>query len=88
MSLNDPTVEKLRELLKDNPRGLLLIRDELSGLLRSFDKQGREGDREFYLECPSLYAPLQNRLTKLDCYYMEQSIDDLYYQDDQMKVDG
>ena len=48
--VNDPTVEKLGELLIDNPRGLLLIRDELSGWLRSLDKQGREGDREFYLE--------------------------------------
>ena len=46
----DPTVEKLGELLRDNPRGLLLSRDELSGWLRSLDKPGREGDREFYLE--------------------------------------
>ena len=48
--VNDPTVEKLGELLNENPRGLLLVRDELSGLLQSFNKQGREGDREFYLE--------------------------------------
>ena len=48
--VNDSTVEKIGELLNQNPRGLLLIRDELSGWLRSLDKQGREGDREFYLE--------------------------------------
>ena len=48
--VNDPTVEKLGELLNQNPRGLLLVRDELSGWLRSFVKPGREGDREFYLE--------------------------------------
>ncbi len=48
--VNDATVEKIGELLNQNPRGLLLVRDELSGLLRSLDKQGREGDREFYLE--------------------------------------
>ena len=48
--VNDGTVEKIGELLNQNPRGLLLCRDELSGLLRSLDKVGREGDREFYLE--------------------------------------
>ena len=48
--VNDGTVEKIGELLKHNPHGLLLCRDELSGLLRSLDKVGREGDREFYLE--------------------------------------
>ncbi len=47
---NDPTVEKLGELMKENPTGMLLIRDELSGWLRSLEKDGREGDREFYLE--------------------------------------
>ena len=46
----DPTVEKLGELLRDNPRGLLVERDEVAGWLRTLDKPGREGDREFYLE--------------------------------------
>jgi putative DNA primase/helicase len=48
--VNDGTVEKLGELLNQNPRGLLLVRDELVGLLRSLDKQGHENDRAFYLE--------------------------------------
>lgn len=47
---DDPTVEKLGELLIENPQGLLLFRDELNGWLRSFDKMGRENDRQFYLE--------------------------------------
>jgi hypothetical protein len=47
---HDPTVEKLGELLRDNPRGMLVLRDELAGWLRALDKSGREGDREFYLE--------------------------------------
>ena len=47
---HDATTEKLADLLNQNPRGLLLVRDELSGLLRTLDKPGREGDREFYLE--------------------------------------
>ncbi len=46
----DATVEKLAELLRDNPQGLLVFRDELSGFLRNLEKQGREGDRAFYLE--------------------------------------
>jgi len=46
----DPTVEKVCELLIENPRGILVHRDELSGWLRSLDKQGREGDRSLYLE--------------------------------------
>jgi putative DNA primase/helicase len=47
---NDPTVEKLGEVLAENPQGILLFRDELMGFLRSLDKQGRESDRAFYLE--------------------------------------
>lgn len=46
----DPTVEKLCELLVENSNGLLIHRDEISGWLRSLEKQGREGDRAFYLE--------------------------------------
>lgn len=47
---NDPTVEKITELLAENPRGLLLYRDELVGLLSSWEREGREGDRAFFLE--------------------------------------
>jgi Protein of unknown function (DUF3987)/Bifunctional DNA primase/polymerase, N-terminal len=47
---NDSTVEKLGELLRDNPRGLLMARDELVGLMASWEREGREGDRAFFLE--------------------------------------
>lgn len=47
---SDATVEKLGALLHDNPRGLLLHRDELAGWLATFERQGREGDRAFMLE--------------------------------------
>lgn len=47
---NDPTVEKSAMIMKDNPQGVLLLRDELSGWLESLYKTGREGSREFYLE--------------------------------------
>jgi hypothetical protein len=46
----DATVEKISEILLENPRGILIHRDELSGWLRNLEKQGREGDRSFYLE--------------------------------------
>lgn len=46
----DATVEKIGELLNENPRGLLVNRDELIGWFRSLDKDGRENDRSFYLE--------------------------------------
>ena len=47
---SDSTVEKLGELLAGNPRGLLVFRDELTGLLRSLDREGQESARAFYLE--------------------------------------
>jgi putative DNA primase/helicase len=48
--VNDPTMEKLGELMAENPNGLILFRDELSGFLRTLDRQGHESDRGFYLE--------------------------------------
>lgn len=50
ISTSDATVEKLGELLLHNPHGVALVRDELVGWLRTFDKPGRESDRQFYLE--------------------------------------
>lgn len=47
----DATIEKLGELLNENPRGLLMVRDELTGWLASLDREGHECDRSFWLEC-------------------------------------
>jgi hypothetical protein len=47
---NDSTIEKLGELLRENPFGLLMLRDELVGLVVSWEREGREGDRAFFLE--------------------------------------
>jgi hypothetical protein len=47
---NDSTVEKLGDLLAHNPQGMLVFRDELTGLLASWEKEGKEGDKAFYLE--------------------------------------
>lgn len=46
----DVTVEKLGELLNENPSGLLLNRDELTGWFKVLDRAGHEQDRAFYLE--------------------------------------
>lgn len=48
--VNDATVEKLGELLNENPRGLLLIRDELPGFLARMESEEYAGERAFYLE--------------------------------------
>lgn len=47
--VNDATVEKMGEILQQNPGGTLVFRDELYGFLTSLDKQGQEGSRTFYL---------------------------------------
>lgn len=47
--VNDGSVEKLGELLAQNPNGVTIFRDELTGLLRSLDREGQEGARGFYL---------------------------------------
>lgn len=49
--VNDATIEKLQELMNENPRGLLYFRDELTGLLASWDREDRQQDRAFFLEC-------------------------------------
>jgi putative DNA primase/helicase len=50
--LQDGTVERIGMLLAEpvNARGLLVLRDELPGWLRSLDREDRSGDRPFYLE--------------------------------------
>ncbi len=49
--VNDSTIEKLGELLNENPNGLILVRDELAGWLSKLAKEEHQGDRAFYLEC-------------------------------------
>lgn len=49
---DDATIEALAVLLRQNPRGLLVVRDELAGWLGSFDRygQGRGSDAAKWLE--------------------------------------
>jgi hypothetical protein len=55
--ITDPSVEKLGEILNQNPGGALLVRDELTGFLRSLERQGHEGDRAFYCEAWNGLSP-------------------------------
>jgi len=55
---NDSTIEMLSVLLEQNPRGILLFRDELVGLLSTWDQQGREADRAFFLESWNGYGSI------------------------------
>ncbi|MGZ8928862.1 MAG: DUF3987 domain-containing protein [Methylobacter sp.] len=48
--VNDATIEKLGELLNENANGLMLYRDEISGFLKTIDREDRSNDRAFYLE--------------------------------------
>ncbi|WP_280951559.1 DUF3987 domain-containing protein [Bartonella tribocorum] len=47
--INDVTVEKLGELLKENLRGLLMVRDELAVFLANLERREYQTDRAFYL---------------------------------------
>ena len=53
---SDATVEKMAVLLSENPRGMLLERDELVGLLASWDREDKQTDRAFYLEAWNGYG--------------------------------
>ena len=47
---NESTIEGLRAPLAESPAGILLLRDELSGWLALMEREGREGERQFFLE--------------------------------------
>lgn len=49
--LNDATVEMCAVLLSENPTGMLLVRDEMSGFLDKVSKEEFQVDRAFYMEC-------------------------------------
>jgi hypothetical protein len=52
LMVNDSTIEAIGLVLKDNPRGILLNRDELAGWLENMGRYGSHGgDRGFWIEC-------------------------------------
>ncbi len=47
--VNDSTYQKLGDILQWSPRGVVVVMDELVGLLESLTAKGQEGARAFYL---------------------------------------
>jgi putative DNA primase/helicase len=66
---DDCTTPKLRELMGNNLRGIILHNDELKGQLEKLDKPGSEGDRSFMMQCWSgLEVYNEDRMTRLGGY--------------------
>lgn len=55
--VNDATVEKLQEIMADNPLGLVLVRDELAGWLQKLDAEEQSEARSFMLTAYSGKEP-------------------------------
>lgn len=48
--VNDVTMESLGVIMKNNPKGLLMVRTELSGFLAEMNQADKKLDRSFYLQ--------------------------------------
>ena len=64
---SDTTVEALVSILEDNPRGLLIHRDELAGWVRSMDqyKGGKGSDRQHWLNLWSTDEVIVDRKSRM-----------------------
>jgi Protein of unknown function (DUF3987) len=56
---NDATIEKIAEILAENPDGILYYSDELMRFLKGLDRVGRESDRAFFLEAWNGNSPFE-----------------------------
>lgn len=74
----DTTVEALAPLLQDNPRGLLLARDELRGWIGSFDRyasgNGARSDEAHWLSMYNGMSILVDRRTSGSVYVSRASV--------------
>ncbi|MBA3754002.1 MAG: DUF3987 domain-containing protein, partial [Nitrospira sp.] len=63
---SDTTVERLAGLLKENPKGIAIVRDELSAWVGSMNQYrgGRGADREFFLSAYSAFMLTVDRQAK------------------------
>ena len=73
--VNDATVEKLGILLSENPWGLLLFRDELSGWIAGLNRDDRQQDRAFWLEAFNGDGTFSyDRITRDDVYIPSNTV--------------
>src|SRR5205807_2600292 len=74
LKLEDTSIEAAQEVLRDNPKGVLCLADELSGWFGSMDKynsgRGAAKDRGFWLQAWNGGSYSVNRVTR-DCYLIE-----------------
>ena len=72
--ISDVTIEKLARLLGENPRGLLLFRDELSALIGNLERNARGGtDRPHYLETFGAGTIIVDRVSEPEPIIVEQA---------------
>ncbi len=73
--LSDTTVEAAALILRENPRGQLLSRDELSGWIGSFDRyaKGKSGDAAHWLEMWQAGLVKVNRKTDRQIIYVPRA---------------
>ena len=73
--VSDTTIEGLVPILHDNPRGLLLCRDELNGWLRSHDayKSGLGGDTAHWLSMHCAQPVIVDRKTGSTAIYVPRA---------------
>jgi hypothetical protein len=46
----DTTIEKLQDMMSENPQGIFIFRDELNGFLMKMKKDGHDEDEDFHIE--------------------------------------
>ncbi|GAA6147773.1 hypothetical protein NBRC116586_08350 [Pseudooceanicola nitratireducens] len=50
LAMSDATIEKVTAILAQQPRGVLVVRDELAGWVQSMSRYTSGGDRQFWIE--------------------------------------
>ncbi|SIO60229.1 DnaB-like helicase N terminal domain-containing protein [Singulisphaera sp. GP187] len=66
INVSDTTCEAVSDLLANNPRGIIMVRDELAGWLNSLNqyKNGSGDDRDFYLSLWNGAPQKKNRVSQ------------------------
>ncbi|MEZ0468257.1 DUF3987 domain-containing protein [Phaeobacter sp. SYSU ZJ3003] len=71
--VNDSTIEKVQILQAENPAGLLLVNDEISGMFKGFESQSRSGDRPYLLQAFNGDKPYSVDRVGRDSVYIPQN---------------